>query len=70
MTDNNKTNVSYEQFLNFIIPRTKKAITPSLITKIKQTEFSFEKTRPRSNYDAVCAFAKLIECEVQVMKKI
>ena len=38
MTDNNQSVVSYEQFLDFIIPRTKKKITRRLISKIKQTQ--------------------------------
>ena len=71
MTDNSKTNVSYEQFLNFIIPRTKKSITPVLISKIKQTDLPLENGRPaKCNYDAICALGKLFECEVQIMKKI
>lgn len=37
MTDNNHSVVSYEQFLDFIIPRTKKKISKALINKIKQT---------------------------------
>lgn len=65
MTDNSKTNVSYEQFLNFIIPRTKKSITPALISKIKQTDIPLENGRPaKCNYDAICALGKLFECEV------
>ena len=36
MTDNNQSVVSYEQFLDFIIPRTKKKITRRLINKIRQ----------------------------------
>lgn len=38
MTDNNSTSVSYEQFLNFVIPRTKKKITKTLVNKIRQID--------------------------------
>lgn len=71
MTDNNKSVVSYEQFLDFIIPRTKKKITRRLINKIKQTQMPLNNGKlKKSGYDAVCSLAKLFECEVQVMKKI
>ena len=38
MTDNNQSFVTYEQFLDFIIPRTKKTITRRLLSKIKQMQ--------------------------------
>ena len=64
--------MSYEQFLDFIIPRTKKKITRRLIGKIKQTQPSLHKgkAKNKSGYDAVCSLAKLFECELSVMKKI
>jgi len=55
--------------LNFIIPKTKKSITPLLIRKIKQDAPDNEKPA-KCNYDAICALGKLFECEVQIMKKI
>jgi len=65
MTDNNKSVVSYEQFLDFIIPRTKKKITRRLISKIKQTQMPLNQGKlKKSGYDAVCSIAKLFECEV------
>lgn len=65
MTDNNSTKVSYEQYLDFIIPRTKKRITQSLVNKIRQTEPVLNKGRNESvNYDAVCVLGKLFECEI------
>lgn len=71
MTDNNQSCINYEQFLDFIIPRTKKKITKSLIVKIRQhTEPLVNGKIRKSNYDAVCSLAKLFECEIQVMKKI
>ena len=42
MTDNNQSVVSYEQFLDFVIPRTKKKITKGLINKIKQTSLALD----------------------------
>ena len=65
MTDNNQSVISYEQFLDFIIPRTKKKITKKLILKIKQNNEPLVngKTK-RSKYDAVCSLAKLFECEI------
>jgi hypothetical protein len=42
MTDNNQSMVSYEQFLDFIMPRTKKKITKTIIAKIKQTRIALE----------------------------
>ena len=63
--------VSYEQFLDFIIPRTKKKITRRLIGKIKQIHQPLNQGKmKKSGYDAVCSLAKLFECEIQVMKKI
>ena len=72
MTDNNSTHVSYEHFLNFVVPRTKKKLTAGLIAKIKQTETPLIGGRVLGpqNYDAMCSLAKLFECEVQIMKKI
>ena len=71
MTDNNQNCITYEQFLDFIIPRTKKKITKKLILKIKQSVEPLVNGKTRkSNYDAVCSLAKLFECEIQVMKKI
>lgn len=71
MTDNNQSVITYEQFLDFIIPRTKKKITRRLIGKIKQMHEPLQNGKLRkSGYDAVCSLAKLFECEIQVMKKI
>ena len=71
MTDNNQTVVSYEQFLDFILPRTKKKITRGLLAKIKQVQHPLRNGKgPKSGYDAICSLAKLFECEIQVMKKI
>ena len=71
MTDNNSTQASYEQYLNFVIPRTKKKITSKLVNKIKQIEQPISANpNNRANYDAVCALAKLFECEISVLKKI
>lgn len=66
MSDNNQNMISYEQFLDFIIPRTKKRITKRMITKIKQTQQPLGKDGKvkKSNYDAVCSLAKLFECEI------
>ena len=36
MTDNNHSQISYEAFLDFIIPKTKKKITQKLLVKIRQ----------------------------------
>lgn len=71
MTDNNCSVVSYEQFLDFIIPRTKKKISKTLINKIKQTNKALENGQvAKCKYNAICTLAKLFECEIQVMKKI
>lgn len=65
MTDNNASRVTYEQFLDFIIPRTKKKITQKLVNKIKQTEVPLVQGRmPPASYDGVCVLAKLFECEI------
>ena len=71
MTDNNASRVTYEQFLDFVIPRTKKRITQKLVKKIKQQEIPLigGKLEPAS-YEGVCVLAKLLECEIQVLKKI
>ena len=71
MTDNNKNFVNYEQFLDFIIPRTKKRITKKLISKIRQTQPPLVKgITKKCKYDVICSLAKLYECEIQVMKKV
>lgn len=71
MTDNNQSVVTYEQFLDFIIPRTKKKITKTLVDKIKQTRLALDHGQvAKCKYNAVCTLAKLFECEIQVMKKI
>ena len=71
MTDNNQSVVSYEQFLDFIIPRTKKKITKVLINKIRQTNNPLQNgITKKCKYSSVCTLAKLFECEIQVMKKI
>lgn len=65
MTDNNSTKVSYEQFLDFIIPRTKKRITQSLVNKIKQSDLALKNGRnPQVHYDSICVLGKLFECEI------
>jgi len=57
--------------LDFIIPKTKKKITPKLLRKIRQTNEALINGKSRkTKYDAVCSLAKLFECEVGVMKKI
>jgi hypothetical protein len=71
MSDTHKTEVSYEQFLDFVIPRTKKKITKRLITKIKQQPMELcNNPQYKCKYDSVCTLAKLFECEIQIMKKI
>lgn len=65
MTDNNHSMVSYEQFLDFIIPKTKKKITKSLVNKIKQTKLVLDHGKiTKCKYNAVCTLAKLFECEI------
>ena len=59
------------QFLDFIIPKTKKRITKKLLTKISKVQEPLVRGKAQKvKYDAVCSLAKLFECEVQVMKKI
>lgn len=71
LTNNSSTSASYEQYLNFVIPRTKKKITKKLISKIRQTEQPIcNSNSNRFDYDAVCALAKLFECEISLLKKI
>ena len=71
MTDNNSSRVTYEQFLDFIIPRTKKKITQKLVNKIKQSDAALKNGRHQQvHYDGICVLGKLFECEIQVMKKI
>ena len=71
MTDNNQSQINYEQFLDFIIPKTKKRITKKLLTKISKVQEPLVRGKAQKvKYDAVCSLAKLFECEVQVMKKI
>jgi Ca2+-binding EF-hand superfamily protein len=70
MVDNNHSEVSYEQFLEFILPRTKK-MTKGLVNKIRQTKLVLDRGKlAKCKYNAVCTLAKLFECEVQVMKQI
>ena len=65
MTDNNQSFVSYEQFLDFIIPWTKKKITKKLVNKIKQKNLTLDHGQlKKCKYNAVCTLAKLFECEV------
>ena len=71
MTDNNSTSASYEQFLNFVIPRTKKKITKQLVSKIRQIDQPIQESQSNKyDYDAVCAVAKLLECEISLLRKI
>ena len=63
MSDTNQTSTSYEQFLDFVIPRTKKRITKKLILKIKQQPPQVSE-HMKCNYDAICSLARLFECEV------
>lgn len=71
MTDNNSRTVSYEQYLDFIVPHTKKKITPSLVNKIRQIDKPLKNGRINDvKYDSICILGKLFECEIQVMKKI
>jgi len=71
MTDNNHSEVSYEQFLDFIMPRTKRRITKAMVNKIKQSQLVLDHGKiVKCKYNAVCTLAKLFECEIQVMKKI
>lgn len=65
MTDNNSTKVTYEQYLDFIIPRTKKKITQTLVNKIKQVDLPLKNGKnSKVNYDAICVLGKLFECEI------
>jgi len=67
MSDTNQTSTSYEQFLDFVIPRTKKRITKKLILKIKQQPpqvTSILSEHFKCRYDAICSLARLFECEV------
>ena len=65
MTDNNQSCINYEQFLDFIIPRTKKKITKKLIIKIRQNvEPLVNGKTKKSKFDVVCSLAKLFECEI------
>jgi len=67
ITDNTDSEVSYEQFLDFALPRSRKKLTKRLVNKIKRRPALNKK---KCTYAAVCSLAKLFECEVQMMKKI
>lgn len=64
MTDNNSTSVCYEQFLEFIVPRSKKKITSQYVSKMKQSQST------ATSYDSMLGFAKLCECEIDMMLKV
>ena len=70
MTDNNVKEVTYEQFLNFVLPRGAK-ITNKFIPKIRQKEIPLQDGRQKPcNYDAICALGRLFEQEIMVLKQV
>jgi hypothetical protein len=59
--------LTYEAFINFILPRSKKGLSSRLIKVTKQSD---PKYHPVCSYEVICTFAKLLEIEIQMKNKI
>ena len=65
--EKNQKAIPYEAFIDFLIPQTNKKVSTRLLKKIKRKDIYDIK---QSSYDIYCALAKLLECEVQIKKKV
>jgi hypothetical protein len=63
----NKKTVPYEQFLDFILPQSSKKVSGRLLKKIKRKETHSIK---KQAYEIYCTFAKLLEVEIEIKKKV
>lgn len=63
----NKKAVPFEQFIDFVIPQSNKKISTRLLNKIKRKDVGYIK---KQGYDIFCTLAKLLECEVEIKKKV
>mmetsp|Transcript_19454 Transcript_19454/g.29914 ORF Transcript_19454/g.29914 Transcript_19454/m.29914 type:complete len:161 (-) Transcript_19454:1217-1699(-) len=59
--------IPYEPFIDFIIPQSSKKVTTGLLRKIKRKQIHEIKN---CGYDIVCTFAKLLECEITIKRKV
>jgi len=59
--------IPYESFIDFIIPHSSKKVTTRLLKKIRRKDMHDIKKCP---YDIFCTFAKLLECEITIKKKV
>jgi hypothetical protein len=63
-----KLNSSFlNRFIDFIIPQSKKKVSTRLLKKIKRKDLHEIK---KCTYDIMCTLAKLLECEIQIKKKV
>ena len=59
--------IPYERFIDFIIPQSNKKVTTRLLRKIKRKEL-YGIRKP--GYDIMCTFAKLLECEITIKRRV
>ncbi|CDW87998.1 ras-related protein rab-4b-like [Stylonychia lemnae] len=64
-TQNNKK-LLYEDFLSFILPRTKKKFSRSILRKVKK----HEKLTQKKSYDSICSIGRLLEKEIEILRLI
>lgn len=59
--------IPYEQFIDFVIPQSSKKVSNKLLKKVKRKDLEYIN---RPGYDIFCTLAKLLECEIEIKKKI
>jgi len=54
----------YFRFLTFILPKTKKKFSRSILRKVKR----HEKVSSKKSYDSICSIGRLLEKEIEILR--